>query len=642
VTAVAILATAAAAAIASLVALRLLGVRRGWSTGLTAAALGCTAAATASVVWAGGDVGAPPVGLRALVLVVPCTMAVAVILDLAARPGSLAVGDDAGLFVRPRLIRATRLRIQVLGRYLQLIRLLRRAGFGPLLTRRQRRTRAADAAAVRARRVLEEAGGVYVKLGQLAASRVDLLPADVCRELAALDNRVAPVPADSMRTLLETELGVPIDDVFTAFDWEPIAAASIGQTYRAQLRSGEAVVVKIQRPSVRDTIERDIAALSMVTRLAERRTTLGRRVQIRELLDQFASQLRRELDFRCEADAMREVRARLGSGSPVRIPAVNDRLCTRRVIVQERFDGFTVADAAVAALGEDDRRRLGEQLLRVTLDQVFHAGVFHADPHPGNVFILTDATLGLVDFGAVGRLDALQQHGLVSILAAVAHGNAALVLDGLEQITELDPAVPPEQLERVLAHLLARHGRPNGTVEVAVAQDLIRTLTTFDIHLPPEVLTLARTLVTLEGTLRILAPELSIIAAATEALAERGPASIIDRGTFLRDELVSALPHLRRIPERLDRLLTLSSRGEFRIRTLIDENAQRTLRTLVNRGVLAAIGAAVVAVSAFLLVAPGSHAPSPSVLAVLGYGGLLAGAVLLTRVIAAIVRDGTT
>ena len=245
----------------------------------------------------------------------------------------------------PRPLRAIRRRISVLLRYRELVRLVREAGFGPFLSAGGREQRATIATGPRLRRLLEQAGGVYVKLGQIAATRVDLFPPEVCAELAGLQNRVAPEPREEIRSVLEAELGEDVDAVFKEFDWEPLAAGSIGQTYVARLRSGEPVVVKVQRPRIDDIIERDLAALALLAEVAQRRTTFGQGIRSREILDHFAQSLRVELDFRQEADAMEEMARLVGPSATIRIPRVYGDLCTRRLLVQERFDGFTVADS---------------------------------------------------------------------------------------------------------------------------------------------------------------------------------------------------------------------------------------------------------------------------------------------------------
>ena len=253
-------------------------------------------------------------------------MAVAVILDLLARPGSLAIGEHAGLVTAPRPLRALRRRVDVLRRYRELLRLARREGFGPLMSSSDRAGRSLEDTGVRVRRVLEDAGGVYIKLGQIAATRVDFVPPEIARELSSLQNRVPAVPMEEMQPVLEAELGAEIEKVFAEFDWEPLASASIGQTYRARLYTGEPVVVKVQRPNIHEVMERDLAALALAANVAQRRTVFGAGLRSGEVLDQFAASLREELDFRHEADAMEEMAtaARLALERPCaeRVPRI--------------------------------------------------------------------------------------------------------------------------------------------------------------------------------------------------------------------------------------------------------------------------------------------------------------------------------
>ncbi len=471
------------------------------------------------------------------------------------------------------------------------------------------------------------------------------MPREICEELAELQNRVAPESAERIRPMLEAELGCEIDEVFAEFDWEPLAAASIGQTYRARLRTGEAVVVKVQRPDIEQTMERDLAALALLADVAQRRTQFGQGVRSGEMLAQFAQGLRAELDFRREADAMTEMALLLGRESSVRIPLVYRQLCTRRLLVQERFEGFTVADTRQLEASTIDRKALAEQLLRSTLHQVLKAGFFHADPHPGNVFAFPDGTLGLIDFGAVGRLDPIQQTAVIDILTAIVQRDVSLLRDGIERVADFTDAPSAERLERALARLLADHVRPTGTIEPSVLQDLVATLAQFGVRLPTDLVVLSRALVTLDGTLRVLAPELSLVTAATEMMLSTTAAPIVDRHDMIRDELLAALPHLRRLPERVDRILTLTGRGELRLRSILDEDGRRIVRTLINRALLAAIGGAFLVVAAMLLVASDKGpkvAGETGLFEIFGYGGLLAGTVLLLRVVAAVTRDGTT
>ena len=628
------------AVVTTSLSLRLLGLRRGWVSAFLAGTIGWGLAVVVALGVNQWDWGADGLIVHLVAIGIPTTMAVAVALDLLARPGSLAVGERAGLVVMPRPIRAVRRRVAVFRRYRELVGLARQEGFVPFRS-------GPDAGAThgaRLRRVLEQAGGVYVKLGQIAATRVDLLPPDVCAELASLQNRVPPERREAVEAVLTAELG-DLAAVFADIDWEPLAAASIGQTHRATLLSGEVVVVKVQRPGIEATMERDLAALALLAELAQRRTPFGRGVRSGEMLAQFADGLRAELDFRREADAMAEVAALLDPSSAVRIPTLHRELSTRRVLVQERFEGRTVADLAAGDSAGFDRAMLADTLLRSMLDQVMKVGVFHADPHPGNVFVLADGTLGLIDFGAVGRLDPIQQAAVVDVLFALVRRDVSLLREGIEQMVTVAESTSTDELERALARLMAEHVRPGGTIDPDVMQELVVVLADFGMRLPADIVLLARALVTVDGTLRVLAPGTSLMTAALDVIGSSAPSPVGDPADLVREELLSMLPHLRRLPARVDRLLGAAGRGELRIRTVTDEDSRRILRTLFNRALLGGLGAAVLAVSAVLLVA---RDPGPAIgkdtglFEVFGYGGLLAGIVLVLRVVAAVARDGTT
>jgi ubiquinone biosynthesis protein len=626
------------------ISLRLLGIGRGWGSALLSGGVGWSAGATLALGLSRWDWGSDGLLLHMIAIGVPATMAVAVALDLLARPGSLAAAEQAGLVIAPRPVRAIRRRIDVIRRYRELLRLIRSQGFGPFLGAGGKAERSAEPVGIRLRRVLEEAGGVYVKIGQIAATRVDLLPPEICAELARLQNRTRPEPPELIRPVLEAELGSPASVVFAEFDWDPLAAASIAQTYRARLHSGEPVVVKIQRPDIALIMERDLAALARLADLAERRTALGRGIGSGEILTHFARSLRAELDFLREADAMTDMAAVLDPRSGVRIPNVYRELCTSRILVQERFEGFTAADKDELEVSGFNRRALAETLLRSTLEQVLRLGFFHADPHPGNVFILDDGTLGLIDFGAVGALDPIQQEAAVDMLAGLVRRDVGLLRDGIERVADMSGAVSAERLERAIARVMTENLRPTGIVEPKALENLVPMLAEFGIRLPGDLVLLSRTLVTLDGTLGVISPGMSVSSAAID-LAGSTEKPIVDWEATIRDELLAALPRLRRLPDRIDRIMTLGARGDLRFRSVVDEDGGRILRTLVNRALLTAIGFAFLLVAAILLVAA-DNGPAVSagtgLFEILGYGGLFSGSVCLLRVVAAVARDGTT
>ena len=447
-----------------------------------------------------------------------------------------------------------------------------------------------------------------------------------------------------------------MDEVFARFDWEPLAAASIGQTHTARLPSSEEVVVKVQRPGIAEVMEHDLAMLGLLARLAERRTALGRSLRSGEVLDQFAQSLRAELDFRGEVRSMVDMAAlvaadhaagdgdRAGGPRPVRVARVFPDLCTARVLVQERFDGFTVGDVDELAASDVDRGALASGLLRTVLRQVLTYGFFHADPHPGNVFVLRDGTLGLIDFGAVGRLDPIQRAAVVDMFGAMVRSDVPMLRDAIERVTDLGDAPSGDQLERTLARLVAESVRPGGQVSPTALQDLVPALAGLGITLPGDLVLLTRALVTLDGTIGVLAPGMSVVSAALEVA---GPAAVapVDPEEMVRQELLTAALRLRHLPDRIDRLATLAARGDLRLRTVASEDERRLVRTLVDRALLAVVGAALLLTSGLLLSAPEAgraRVGGTSLLDVLGYGGLLAGTVLVLRAVGAVARDGTT
>jgi ubiquinone biosynthesis protein len=334
-------------------------------------------------------------------------------------------------------------------RYSQITRIAVRHGLGAYLSgRRSPRRQSSAELARRLRLALDEGGVVFVKLGQVLSTRRDLLPPEFVEELSRLQNQAAPVPWPEVERLLSTELGVPVDDVFADFDREPIAAASIAQVHRARLHSGEQVAVKLQRPGIRQVVDRDLDIALRMAVMLDQRAGWARSIGVCGLADGFAEALREELDFTVEVRNMATVSAaRKDDG--VTLARVYEQLCTRRVLVMEYLDGVPLDQAGpvIDELGLD-RTELARTLLHTLLTQVMIDGVFLADPHPGNLMLLRDGRIGLLDFGSVGRLDATLRATLQRILLAVAMGDPTALCDALIEVVERPEEVDEAGLER--------------------------------------------------------------------------------------------------------------------------------------------------------------------------------------------------
>ena len=468
------------------------------------------------------------------------------------------------------MIRGTRQALARMRRYSQISRIAVRHGLGPYL--RGRLPGGGDAAGGRAavalslRRALEEAGVTFTKLGQLLSARSDLLPEEFTTELAQLQDRAKPAPWEQVEEVITQSLGTPIEQVFTELHPEPAAAASIAQVHKARLRcddgNGIEVAVKVQRPGIRATVEQDLDILLRLAVTLEDRARWARAVGVVGVARGFAAAMREELDFRVEARNMAAVAATwaaqqraVGSSVPVVLPAVYEQLSGEHVLVIQWLDGVNlrVADQLIDNR-HLDRAELTRALLRSMVYQITEGGVFHADPHPGNVLLLTDGRLALLDFGSVGRLDAQQQSALQDLLLALGRGDPAALRDTLLELVTRPDEVDEQQLERALGQFMARHLTGGAAATADMFTDLFRLASRFELTIPADIATVLRSLATLEGTLTLLTPGVDVAAearvyAATRVAAQVSPKVVQKTAT---DELLALLPVLRRLPRRFE------------------------------------------------------------------------------------------
>lgn len=490
---------------------------------------------------------------------------------------------------------------------------------------------------------LEQGGVVFVKLGQVLSTRRDVLPTEFVQELGRLQDRATPVPWPEIERTLRQELGDP-DEVFADFDRTPLAAASIAQVHTATLRSGEEVVVKIQRPGIRAVVERDLDIVGRLARTLHDRAGWARAFGVVELADGFATALREELDFRVEARNMASVAA-TARNTDVVIPRPYDDLCTSRVLVMQRLHGTALGKAGprIDARGVD-RTKLANTLLDTVLRQIVLDGVFHADPHPGNILLLDDGRLGLIDFGSVGRLDTELRGCLQRMLIAMNRGDAVAVTDAFLEVVARPDELDEQALARALGAFMARHLGPGTTPDMAMFTDLFRLVARFDLAVPAEIAAVFRALATLEGGLTELAPGFGIVheaqAFGETYLRERlRPASLQEAAN---DELISLMPMLRRLPRRLDRITAAAEAGRLtmNIRLFADETDRRTVTGLLQQ-VLLTILASTAGVMAVMLLGlrdgPAMTA-DVSLFQFFGYCGLVVCSVLSLRVLAVIFR----
>jgi ubiquinone biosynthesis protein len=566
---------------------------------------------------------------------------------------SEAVVPSGSLSGMVRWPQAVRRRLARTRRYAQLSRIAMRHGLGGALRGRGRRGPEAAVErgqlAVRLRLALEEAGATFVKLGQVLSTRYDLLPPEFVEELTKLQHQVTAEPWEQVKQVLTDELGREPAVFFAEFDPVPLAAGSIAQVHRARLTTGEEVAVKVQRPGARDVVDRDLDILFRMSRKLEEHTSWGRDMGAVELAEGFAASLNEELDFRIEVRNMATIRAaadRPEMASTVRMPHVHEELCSRRVLVLEWLTG-TPLNAAGAVIEERDldRTEMARQLLECVLEQIMIGGVFHADPHPGNIMLLDDGKLGLLDFGSVGRIDRVLRAALGNLLLAIHRSDPVALSDALLELVDRREDIDEMRLERALGRFMARHLTPGVRPDREMFADLFLLVARHGLTVPPEIAATFRALATLEGAMEQLVPGFDIVAEARSFAAEQlerklNPQSV---GRVLAEEALALAPMLRRLPRRIERITNSLEHGRLgvQVRLLADERDRRFVRALVHDVLLAFLGGVTALVGVLLLGTRNGPelGPSLTLYQLLGYNVLVVSCVLVIRVVFSVFKS---
>lgn len=364
-------------------------------------------------------------------------------------------------------------------RYREILTVLIKYGFGGVLdalqisryidlginfiTRRTTSHVAGHSVAARVRMALEELGPTFIKFGQVLAARPDLVPEDFVREFQKLLQHVPPAPVDEIRKIIAAELGRPVEHVFQNFDPEPLAAASIGQVHRATLFDGDHVVVKVQRPGIRRTIEVDLEILLHLATLLERNINEVKLHKPTRLVDEFSRTLSLELDFLSEASHLERFAQQFNEQAGVYVPNVFREFSTTRILTLEYIDGVRLGDFAdftqLDTLGFN-RTTIARRGAEIILESVFRRGFFHADPHAGNIFLLPDDVICYLDFGMMGRLDQRARELISDLIHGAVRRDVPATISAVLELTEADDDAPPlnrQQLERDVGEVLDRH-----------------------------------------------------------------------------------------------------------------------------------------------------------------------------------------
>lgn len=496
------------------------------------------------------------------------------------------------------------------------------------------------------REALEEGGGVFVKFGQVLSNRTDLVPPVVAAELLRLHEHVTEEPAESISRALSGDLGADVLEVFATFEPQPVAAGSIAQVHRAQLHDGREVAVKVQRPGIAALVERDLKIIERFAKMADGAWESGRRLHVTDLAAGFSEAVREELDFRIEARNSAIMLENLDGVCGVTIPKVVPDLSSARILVTEWVDGVSVAQGAElpASIGQDGHS-MAQRLLTSMLRQILHEGIFHADPHPGNVFVTSDGTLVLLDLGSVARIDRFQQAALRRLLLALSRRDPRLMTDAVVELVDAPSSIDHQRLHRALAQFMTHRLGSGLTADVTMFTALFRLLLDQGLAFSNDLGAVFRSLVTLQASLAALDSDFNIVAEAQKAAGALLSDAVKpgDLASDFQADLISLVPVLQRLPRRIDHIGAdiESGRLVLNVRLFSDASEAKFVRQLADRAIASLLLAADGLVSVQLIAtrAGPQLAPNINLVQAVGYLGLVGGFVLLMRILLAILRD---
>ncbi len=452
----------------------------------------------------------------------------------------------------------------------------------------------------RVRMALTDLGPTFIKLGQVLSLRPDLVGSEQAAELQQLQSQVPADPFDQIKTVIESELKLPIDQLFSEFSETPIASASIGQVHAAKLIDGTPVVVKVQHVNIRAKVNEDLEVLRGLAVLAERIPELAV-WQPRGIVEQLSRSIKRELSFSRELSNLLMFQTALKDCAGVVVPHAHTKLSSARVLTMERVDGQSIhCLSSLDSLPGVDRNEIARRVSSLYVQSIFLKGHYHADPHPGNILIQDDGTIALLDFGMVGRIDDSLRGTIEEMLWAVMQQDSALLTSLIKRAGKIPASIDDAQLSNDVADLIATYGsQPLDSLDLSGAlNDATDILHRHRITLPSQMGILIKTLVTLEGTLRLTCASFSIIEAIKPMMSKLRWSRLSPRRQIrrLRRMYVELEGLMERLPSQISSLVELVQEGKLDVQL-----SHRGLSPSINRLVLGLLTSSLLLGSSILM-----------------------------------------
>jgi ubiquinone biosynthesis protein len=454
---------------------------------------------------------------------------------------------------------------------------------------------------------LEKMGPTFIKLAQLLSTRADLLPVPYLEALARLQDDVEPFSFKEVEEIMTAELGVRLSKAFAHFEAQPMAAASLGQVHRAEMRDGRQVVVKVQRPNIRETVVKDLEIMQGIAEFLDSHTETGRRYDFAMILAELRKSLMRELDYRQEMRHLITFNKNFREFGRIVVPLPVEDYCTSRVLTMDYIKGKKITSLSPLALMDIDGYGLAEEFFRAYLRQILIDGIFHADPHPGNVFLTEDNRIALIDLGMVGHITPEAQENILQLLLAISEGRgdeaAALTI----KLGEPKESFEQEKFTRQVADLVTQHqGSSVQEIDAGrVVLEITRISGETGFRLPPEFTLIAKTLLNLDQIVHTLDPAFdpnaSIRQNATEIMRERIMKSLSAGNLY--NTLLEAKGLLEKLPGRINKFLDAVANNEMSIKVdAIDETKlMEGFQKIANRITAGLIIAALIVGAAMLM-----------------------------------------
>ncbi|MEH7119630.1 AarF/ABC1/UbiB kinase family protein [Neobacillus vireti] len=480
--------------------------------------------------------------------------------------------------------------IRRLNRYREIVSLLVKHGFGYIvqeigltdtLTMKERlmadfKQGNAQEMGCRLRNLLEELGPTFIKLGQLLSIRSDLLPVEVIKELELLQDNVNQVPVNEIKEKIQLEFGSEVEDVFIRFNERPVGSASIGQVHEAVLPNDQKVMVKVQRPKIKETVYADLGILKDLSMMMENHYDWAEHYHITDLMDELAESIKNELDYMEEGRNTETIQLQFENQKGIKVPEIYWDFTTDEILTMERIDGLKITGIQQLNLTQEEKRQIANLLVESFITQILREGFFHGDPHPGNILYIPDTKqLGFIDLGQIGRLSSRKRYDVTTLMIGLMNEDTDLIVKAMYRLTYVPSSVDDKQFYDDIDRIRKKFSHtPLGELNFGLTiNELFSCAHNHQIYIPTDFMMLGKTLITLEGIVSKIDPSLSLL----ELAKPYGQQLLVERynpikfGKRLLNDAEDMTESVIKIPSQIEEVLQKASEGDLKVKISVHE-----------------------------------------------------------------------